>query len=336
MKSILLGLLLFPAMIFGQANSSKPASSLQLSPFYLSSRQSDLRKKLSAPAAIAVAQSGNIYVFDDGNSRIVKLDRQGRFINEFGQPGSGAGQVQSGGLGDSIAVDREENVYVVDPVNPKVQIFNSKGQFVRNFRVPFPVSGIAVSSKGEVFLAADTGRPIALIFVFTSAGKYVRSFGERLIGKPGGLARSVNQAIIACDPNDNILVAFRSWPLLRKYSGDGKLVAEAQFKIPSGLLTESQSRNYSLEFFAAHPDSAFALPLLSHSISTSHAGIGYLLLNGHNVVVIGTGGQVLKQLDLRAPTKSDNLFIRIGAGSNSNECYLLDIKSSGIYRASKL
>lgn len=57
---------------------------------------------------MAVPGSANIYVFDDGNSRIVKLDPLGKLIAEFGQPGSGAGAIVSAGLNDSVAVDHDE------------------------------------------------------------------------------------------------------------------------------------------------------------------------------------------------------------------------------------
>src|SRR5688572_16144607 len=163
-----------------QLISAVPEAQLRLRPFYLSSSQQDARLKLAAPTAIAVARSGNMYVFDDGNSRIVKLDARGRFVAEFGQPGSGAGTIERAGLNGSITVDENENVYVSDPATPKVLIFSSDGKFQRSFRVPFPMTSIAVNRKREIFLTPDTARPAELIYVFSETGKFLRRFGERL------------------------------------------------------------------------------------------------------------------------------------------------------------
>src|ERR1041384_7610061 len=189
-----------------QVISAIPDAQIKLKPVYLSSQQ-EAGLKLSGPAAMAVARSGNIYVFDDGNSRVVRLDPRGKFIAQFGQPGNGPEAIDRAGLNDSIAVDENENVYVSDLGTPKVLIFSSKGTFQRSFRVPFPMTSIAVNKKREIFLTADTPRPTELVYVFSETGKYLRRFGEKLIKAPGNLARNMNIAVAACDANDNLFVA---------------------------------------------------------------------------------------------------------------------------------
>ena len=318
-----------------QVISAIPDAVIRFKPVYLSSQQ-EARLKLSAPGAVAVARSGNIYVFDDGNSRVVKLDSSGKFIGEFGQPG-GPGAIERAGLNDSIAVDENENVYVSDPGTPKVSVFSSDGTFQRSFRVPFSMTSIAVNKKREIFLTADTPRATELIYVFSETGKFLRRFGERLIKSPGSLARNVNVAVAACDANDNLFVAFRSWPLIRKYSPDGKLLSENQFTIPAELIREPQREYYSLEFFDKHPDSAFMPPIITHSISISGRGTGYLLLNAHSIVVFAPSGKVTKQFHFRAPRDRDNVFIRLVAVPKGKAAtYLLDTRSGEIYETTAL
>jgi 6-bladed beta-propeller len=319
-----------------QVIAAIPDAPIRFQSVYLSSQQ-ETRLKLSGPAAMAVARSGNIYVFDDGNSRIVRLDAHGKFIAEFGQPGSGPEAIGRAGLNDSIAVDKDENVYVSDPATPKVLIFNSNGAFLRSFRVPFAMTSITVNSKREIFLTADTSRPTELIYVFSETGKYLRRFGERLIKAPGSLARNINIAVAACDANDNLFVAFRSWPLIRRYSPEGKLISETEFTVPSELLKEPQRKYYSLEFFARYPDSSFVPPIVTHSISISGGGTGYLLLNAHSIVVFAPSGKVTKQFHFRAPRERDNVFIRLAATSKAKaSIYLLDTRSGEIYEARAL
>ena len=315
------------AVLAAQIIAAIPDAQIRFKPVYLSSQQ-DAGSKLSAPAAIAVARSGNIYVFDDGNSRVVKLDSRGKFVAAFGQPGSGRDAIERAGLNDSIAVDENENVYVSDPATPKVLIFSSDGTFQRSFRVPFSMASIAVNSKHEIFLTADTSRSTELIYVFSETGQFLRRFGERLIKSPGSLARNINVAVAACDANDNLFIAFRSWPILRKYSPDGKLISENQFKIPAELVKEPQRQYYSLEFFDKYPESSFMPPLITHSISISAHGTGYLLLNAHSIVVFSPAGKVTKQFRFRAPRDRENVFIRLAA------TYLLDTRSGEIYKAS--
>ena len=318
-----------------QTISAIPESQIRLSPVYLSSQQ-EARLKLTKPTAIAIARSGNIYVFDDGNSRIVKLDARGKFIAEFGQPGSGPGSVRPGGLNDSIAVDEDENVYVSDPGTPRILIFSSNGTFQRSFRLPFPSTSIAVNRKREIFLTPNTTRPTELIYVFSETGKFLRRFGERLIKSPGSLAGNMNIAIATCDLNDNLFVAFRSWPLIRKYSPDGKLVSENQFTIPSELISESQRNYYSLEFLAKYPDGSFIPPFITHSISINARGSGYLLLNAHSLVIFDPSGRVTKQFHFRAPRDRNNVFVRLAASLEAKaRSYLLDTRSGEIYEAPK-
>lgn len=319
-----------------QLISAVPDAQIKLKPVYLSSQQ-ESRLKLSGPAAMAVARSGNIYVFDDGNSRVVRLDSSGKFIAEFGQPGNGPEAIERAGLNDSIAVDENENVYVSDPATPKVLIFSSDGKFQRSFRVPFPMTSIAVNKKREIFLTADTPRSTDLIYVFSETGKYLRRFGEKLIKSPGNLARNMNIAVVACDANDNLFVAFRSWPLIRRYSPEGKLISENQFTIPAELVKEAQRKYYSLEFVAQYPDSSFMPPLVTHSISISGSGAGYLLLNAHSIVVFAPSGKVTKQFRFRAPRDRDNVFIRLVAVPKAKAAtYLLDTRSGEIYETSAL
>lgn len=312
-----------------QVISAIPDAQIKLKPVYLSSQQ-EARLKLSAPAAMAVARSGNIYVFDDGNSRVVKLDSRGNFIAAFGRQGSGPDAIERAGLNDSIAVDENENVYVSDPATPKVLIFSSDGTFQRSFRVPFSMASIAVNNKHEIFLTADTSRSTELVYVFSETGKFLRRFGERLIKSPGSLARNMNVAVAACDANDNLFVAFRAWPVIRKYSPDGKLLSENQFAIPAELIREPQRQYYLLEFFNKYPDSSFVPPIITHSISISGRGTGYLLLNAHSIVVFASSGRVTKQFRFRAPRDRDNVFIRLVA------TYLLDTRSGEIYKVTSL
>ena len=186
-------------------------------------------------------------------------------------------------------------------------IFSSTGTFQRTFRLPFPSTSIAVNRKRDIFVTPDTARPTELVYVFSDTGKFLRRFGERLIKSTGNLARNINIAVAAFDANDNLFVAFRSWPLIRKYSPDGQLI------------------------------SSFIPPIITHSISINGRGTGYLLLNAHSIVILGPSGKVPRQFHFRAPRDRENVFIRLVASPGAKtQTYFLDTESGEIYTSSKL
>jgi DNA-binding beta-propeller fold protein YncE len=78
---------------------------------------------LNRPTDVAWDAAGNIFVSDGyGNSRVVKYDKNGRFITSVGSKGSAPGQLN---LPHTIAMDAKGNVYVGDRSNSRIQVFDS-------------------------------------------------------------------------------------------------------------------------------------------------------------------------------------------------------------------
>ncbi|HTS76654.1 MAG TPA: peptidyl-alpha-hydroxyglycine alpha-amidating lyase family protein [Bryobacteraceae bacterium] len=79
------------------------------------------------PTDVAWDAAGNIFVSDGyGNSRVVKYDKNGRFIASVGTKGSGQGQLN---LPHTLAVDAKGNVYVGDRSNSRIQVFDNDLSF---------------------------------------------------------------------------------------------------------------------------------------------------------------------------------------------------------------
>jgi sugar lactone lactonase YvrE len=75
------------------------------------------------PTDVGWDAEGNIFVTDGyGNSRIVKYDKNGRFIAQAGGHGSEPGQLN---LPHSLAVDAKGNAYVADRTNRRIQVFDN-------------------------------------------------------------------------------------------------------------------------------------------------------------------------------------------------------------------
>jgi len=85
-------------------------------------------KHFGQPSDIAFLPDGTFFVSDGyRNRRVVKFDRNGRFLTAWGSEGSAPGQFR---LVHSVAVDAARRVYVVDRMNARIQIFDEDGHFL--------------------------------------------------------------------------------------------------------------------------------------------------------------------------------------------------------------
>jgi sugar lactone lactonase YvrE len=122
---------------------------------------------LDRPIALAVAQSGDVYV-TDRSDRVTQIGPDGSVIRRWGDHGSQPGQFWFSPIDPdenvqaSIAVGPDGNVYVSDSVNYRVQVFDPAGVFIRQFGtkgdgpgqfiIPFDLSADAA---GNVYVLDD-------------------------------------------------------------------------------------------------------------------------------------------------------------------------------------
>ena len=168
------------------------------------------------PADVAVGKNGEIYVADGyGNSRIVKFDRDGKYLKEWGKYGSGPGEFN---LPHSVVVDGEGRVYVGDRENKRIQIFDAEGTFLREWTgIGYPY-GLLITPDQHVWMA-DGG--FDRIVELDESGKILGAFGE-----PGHKAGEMAWAhFLAMGPDKTIYVAdVLNWrfPGICPHRTDGK------------------------------------------------------------------------------------------------------------------
>lgn len=88
------------------------------------------------PADVAFDLAGNVFVADGyGNSRVVKIDRNGKWVKTWGARGSEPGQFN---ILHTIANDAKGNIYVGDRTNRRIQVFDADGNPLRIMTIDVP------------------------------------------------------------------------------------------------------------------------------------------------------------------------------------------------------
>jgi len=133
---------------------------------------------LSLPTDVAIDSNGDLYVVDSGNHRVIVFDAAGRRTRQFGEEGSGDGQLQDP-VGIGIAPDN--SIYIADRGNNRLTRFSANGSFLSSIPLQegkqevVPVD-VAVSGDGtELFVTANNSHRI---LVFSNDGAQIRGWGE--------------------------------------------------------------------------------------------------------------------------------------------------------------
>jgi DNA-binding beta-propeller fold protein YncE len=97
---------------------------------------------------VAWDPAGNTYISDGYiNSRVAKVDRNGKRHKSFGEPGSKPGQLNTP---HSIAADAQGNIYVADRGNRRIQVFDGEGNVLREIRIDVPFDPRIKPAIGDV------------------------------------------------------------------------------------------------------------------------------------------------------------------------------------------
>ena len=153
----------------------------------------------------AMYYNHQVYVCDNGNSRVQVFDSDLNFVRSFGH-GVGPGQLK---VPWDIDFDAQGNIYVVDSLQHEVLVFNEDGQYLRHF-------GEGEQGKGELT------QPLGLcvsgdyvyvtehynhrVSVFRTSGDFVHSFGE--MNSPYGIAVDHDGFVFVCDVGNERIQVF--------------------------------------------------------------------------------------------------------------------------------
>lgn len=123
------------------------------------------------PTDIAFAPNDDFYISDGyGNSRVVKFNKQGKFLAAWGKKGTAPGEFN---LPHAIRLDAAGHIYVGDRENDRVQVFDANGKFLRQFG-GFAPFGLFITPDQTLFVADGRANKILKM---TLQGKVIASWG---------------------------------------------------------------------------------------------------------------------------------------------------------------
>lgn len=108
------------------------------------------------PSDILVAPNGDIFVADghdaEGNNRIVKFDKNGKYLMEWGSLGGDNGEFRDP---HALAMDSQGRVFVGDRGNSRIQIFTQDGEFLATWTQFGRPSGLFIDDN-DILYSADS------------------------------------------------------------------------------------------------------------------------------------------------------------------------------------
>jgi sugar lactone lactonase YvrE len=184
---------------------------------------------LNEPNAVITAPNGDIFV-GDGHSgqqpdappgtvaRIVKFDRNGKFIKTWGRLGSAPGEFRTP---HALAFDSRGRLFVADRGNHRIQIFDQDGTYLDSFKQFSRVSGIYIRNDTLYAIDSETnqtrhpGWKTGIRIGSTKEDKVFAFIPPHPTDKYAGAAGEG----IAVDPDGNVYAA--EGPGSRPFAGGG-------------------------------------------------------------------------------------------------------------------
>ena len=161
---------------------------------------------LFGPRDIAVDPSGNVWLSDTGNHRLVKYDADGKSIASIGKKGKGKGEfVEPFG----ITFDAQGNVYVADRLNYRVQVLDGNGQYLREIKIAgwedtqinFEPYLAIDNNRGYLYVSDPTKKKVHRYALNGTGHKELTKFDGGEFSQPTGLATAPDGTLLVSDGN---------------------------------------------------------------------------------------------------------------------------------------
>jgi DNA-binding beta-propeller fold protein YncE len=116
------------------------------------------RQTFDRPTGVAIAPNGDIFVTDGhapnahNSARVVKFDKNGTYIKEWGHKGSAPGDFDE--PHDVFIGGSQQRVYVADRINSRIQVFDQDGNFIAEWKQFGTPSSVFVDKNDTIYVGA--------------------------------------------------------------------------------------------------------------------------------------------------------------------------------------
>ena len=270
-------------------------------------------------AGVAVDSRDRVYVFNRGEHPIMVFDKDGKFLDAWGE-----GIFTSA---HGIFIDRQDNIYCADNFDHTVRKFNTDGEIlmtlgqagqaaetgfkigespVQHAGAPFNmVTNVAVGPSGDLFITDGYGN--ARVHRFSAEGELLASWGE-----PGSGAGQFNLPhSIAVDRRGRVYVADRENSRLQVFTSNGEFIEIWDWvNRPDDLFIDEQENLYIAELGWSVPAPDIPHFKLMKSPPVGHAPIA-------RVTICDLDGNIQTQIGGQNPLLPGNFIVPHGIWADS-------------------
>ncbi len=197
---------------------------------------------LDEPNDVAIAPNGDIFVADGhrpgvGNARVIKYTKDGKFIKQWGEHGSGPGQFE---MPHGLAFDSKGRLFVADRGNNRIQIFDQEGTFIAEWKQFGRPSGIFIDKKDVLYSTDSESQNVKAPANPARAGKQGRGRGG--FNTDYGLNPGFERGIRIGSAKDGKVIAFIPDPQKEDANGRRPVTSAAE-----GVAADSKGNVYGAE-----------------------------------------------------------------------------------------
>jgi hypothetical protein len=128
---------------------------------------------------IVGGNEGKFFVFKDGNGKISKYDKNGKYLFSFSGKGDGPGEISGY---STVILDKKGILNIFDYGSQRISYFTRSGEFLHSFNLQIPIVsspyGFTKDDSNFYYISCFNSKKETVIHKYNSKGELLKSFGK--------------------------------------------------------------------------------------------------------------------------------------------------------------